>query len=171
MKNLSKEFVGRTIRALLFIGLVVILCTAVSSAGLFLASRFGLTKSREQVPLTALSIEGEGSVELPQRGKMVEGEGWRLRNSRDIYTLTLDNAMIGDESGQPAISITGDLIMELKKDSGSWINSGGNGIQIEAGTLVIRGAGSLKIDAGGTAIAGNSMEPPLPLCRIEDGDM
>ena len=35
MKNLSKEFVGRTIRALLFIGLVVILCTAVSSAGLF----------------------------------------------------------------------------------------------------------------------------------------
>ena len=53
MKNLSKEFVGRTIRALLFIGLVVILCTAVSSAGLFLASRFGLTKSREQVPLTA----------------------------------------------------------------------------------------------------------------------
>ena len=59
MKNLSKEFVGRTIRALLFIGLVVILCTAVSSAGLFLASRFGLTKSREQVPLTALSIEGE----------------------------------------------------------------------------------------------------------------
>ena len=146
MKNLSKEFVGRTIRALLFIGLVVILCTAVSSAGLFLASRFGLTKSREQVPLTALSIEGEGSVELPQRGKMVEGEGWRLRNSRDIYTLTLDNAMIGDGSGQPAISITGDLIMELKKDSGSWINSGGNGIQIEAGTLVIRGAGSLKID-------------------------
>ncbi len=171
MKNLSKEFVGRTIRALLFIGLVVILCTAVSSAGLFLASRFGLTKSREQVPLTALSIEGEGSVELPQRGKMVEGEGWRLRNSRDIYTLTLDNAMIGDGSGQPAISITGDLIMELKKDSGSWINSGGNGIQIEAGTLVIRGAGSLKIDAGGTAIAGNSMEPPLPWCRIEDGDM
>ena len=164
MKNLSKEFVGRTIRALLFIGLVVILCTAVSSAGLFLASRFGLTKSREQVPLTALSIEGEGSVELPQRGKMVEGEGWRLRNSRDIYTLTLDNAMIGDGSGQPAISITGDLIMELKKDSGSWI-------KIEAGTLVIRGAGSLKIDAGGTAIAGNSMEPPLPLCRIEDGDM
>ena len=79
--------------------------------------------------------------------------------------------MIGDGSGQPAISITGDLIMELKKDSGSWINSGGNGIQIEAGTLVIRGAGSLKIDAGGTAIAGNSMEPPLPLCRIEDGDM
>ena len=101
----------------------------------------------------------------------MEGEGWRLRNSRDIYTLTLDNAMIGDGSGQPAISISGDLIMELKKDSGNWISSDGNGIQIEAGTLVIRGAGSLKIDAGGTAIAGNSMEPPLPLCRIEDGDM
>ncbi|MCD8167848.1 MAG: hypothetical protein LUE94_00740 [Clostridiales bacterium] len=171
MKNLSREFVGRTIRALLFIGLVVILCTAVSSAGLFLASRFGLTRSREQVPLTALSIEGEGSIELPQRGKMVEGEGWRLRNSRDIYTLTLDNAMIGDGSGQPAISISGDLIMELKKDSGNWISSDGNGIQIESGTLVIRGTGSLKIDAGGAAIAGSSMESPLPACRIEDGEL
>ena len=42
----------------------------------------------------SISLGDEGKVELPGRGKMVEGDGWRLRNSRDIYTLTLDNAVI-----------------------------------------------------------------------------
>ncbi|MCQ5146786.1 hypothetical protein NE476_31410, partial [Enterocloster bolteae] len=58
-------------------------------AGIYLASRYGLTQSREQVPLTALYLGNEGKVELPGRGKMAEGNGWRLRNSRDSYTLTL----------------------------------------------------------------------------------
>ena len=94
MDKISKGFVGRTVRAVLFIILIIVFCTAISSAGIYLASRYGLTQSREQVPLTALYLGNEGKVELPGRGKMVEGKGWRLRNSRDSYTLTLDNAVI-----------------------------------------------------------------------------
>ena len=111
MKNLPKEFMGRTVRAILFIGLVVVFCTAVSSAGMYLASRFSLTRSREQVPLTALSIGQEGRVELPRRGEMIEGDGWKLRNSRDSYTLTLDNAVIegtaqeGDTGGKERAAV------------------------------------------------------------------
>lgn len=172
MKNLPKEFVGRTVRAILFIGLVVVFCTAISSAGLFLASRFGLTRSREQVPLTALSIGSQGAVTLPQRGRMVEGDGWKLRNSRDIYTLTLDNAVIEagmSEAGpEPAVTVVGDLIIELKEDSGNWIKSEGVGILAESGTLVIRGTGSLNIEAGDTAIKGESV---LAACRIEGGEL
>lgn len=115
MDKISKGFVGRTVRAVLFIILIIVFCTAISSAGIYLASRYGLTQSREQVPLTALYLGNEGKVELPERGKMVEGKGWRLRNSRDSYTLTLDNAVIENtvmestESSHPAIDITGDL--------------------------------------------------------------
>lgn len=94
MDKISRGFVGRTVRAVVFIILIIVFCTAISSAGIYLASRFGLTQSREQVPLTALYLGNEGKVELPGRGKMVEGNGWRLRNSRDSYTLTLDNAVI-----------------------------------------------------------------------------
>ena len=38
--------VGRTVRAVLFIILIIVFCTAISSAGIYLASRFGLTQSR-----------------------------------------------------------------------------------------------------------------------------
>ena len=143
MERISKGFAGRTVRAVLFIILIIVFCTAISSAGIYVASRFGLTQSREQVPLTALSLGDEGKVELPGRGKM----GWRLRNSRDIYTLTLDNAVIESAgagnaadgntveedaaegslsaknpgTSRPAIDITGDLIIELKEGSGSWL--------------------------------------------------
>ena len=161
MKNLPKEFFGRTARAILFIGLVVVFCTTVSSAGMFLASRFGLTQSREQVPLTALSIGRDGEVKLPQRGKMVEGNGWKLRNSRDIYTLTLDNAVIEEaEEGEAraAVCISGDLIMELREGSGNWIHSEGVGILADSGTLVIRGNGSLEISAGQTGIDAADLE-------------
>lgn len=176
MKQLPKEFIGRTARAILFIGLVIVFCAGVSSAGLLMASRFGLTRSREQVPLTALSIGKEGSVELPQRGKMIEGDGWKLRNSRDIYTLTLDNAVIesisgGEEAPLPAISVTGDLNIDLKKGSGNWITSDGPGIRIEAGTLVIRGEGGLEVRSKGFAIAGSGTNDPLTVCRIEGGDL
>ena len=125
MDKISKGFVGRTVRAVLFIILIIAFCTAISSAGIYLASRYGLTQSREQVPLTALYLGNEGKVELPGRGKMAEGNGWRLRNSRDSYTLTLDNAVIENtvmentvmenaESSRPAIDITGDLTIELR---------------------------------------------------------
>lgn len=172
MKNLPKEFVGRTVRAILFIGLVVVFCTAISSAGLFLASRFGLTRSREQVPLTALSIGSQGAVTLPQRGKMVEGDGWKLRNSRDIYTLTLDSAVIeagtSEDGPEPAVTVVGDLNIELKEGSGNWIKSGGVGILAESGTLVIRGTGSLDIEAGLAAVKG---EGAFAACRIEGGEL
>ena len=150
MDKISKGFVGRTVRAVLFIILIIVFCTAISSAGIYLASRYGLTQSREQVPLTALYLGNEGKVELPGRGKMAEGNGWRLRNSRDSYTLTLDNAVIENtvmknismentvmenaESSRPAIDITGDLTIELKEGSGSWIRSEGAGIRIHSGT-------------------------------------
>lgn len=175
MEKISKGFAGRTIRAVLFIVLVVIFCTAVSSAGIFLASRFGLTKSREQVPLTALSIGMEGKAELPGRGKMVEGDGWKLRNSRDIYTLTLDNAIIEGErkevaeAPQPAITVTGDLILELKEGSGSWIRSEGAGIWIQSGTLTVRGNGSLSIESGDTGILGQSGSQGQTAVRLEGG--
>lgn len=162
MKNLPKEFVWRIGRAILFIGLVVILCTVVSSAGLFLASRFRLTNSSDQIPLTALSIGQEGPIKLPRRGKMIEGNGWKLRNSRDVYTLTLDNAVIEgsgtEEKPQPAIYVSGDLIMELKEGSGNQISSDRVGILADSGTLAIRGPGSLEIKAGQIGVDADGLE-------------
>ena len=187
MDKISKGFVGRTVRAVLFIILIIVFCTAISSAGIYLASRYGLTQSREQVPLTALYLGNEGKVELPGRGKMVEGNGWRLRNSRDSYTLTLDNAVIENtvmknismentvmenaESSRPAIDITGDLTIELKEGSGSWIRSEGAGIRIHSGTLVIRGKGSLDIEAKTAGILGNRTENGQAALRLEGGQL
>ena len=177
MDKISKGFVGRTVRAVLFIILIIVFCTAISSAGIYLASRYGLTQSREQVPLTALYLGNEGKVELPERGKMVEGKGWRLRNSRDSYTLTLDNAVIENtvmestESSHPAIDITGDLTIELKEGSGSWIRSEGAGIRIHSGTLVIRGKGSLDIEAGTAGILGNRTGNSQAALRLESGQL
>ena len=174
MDKISKGFVGRTVRAVLFI---IAFCTAISSAGIYLASRYGLTQSREQVPLTALYLGNEGKVELPGRGKMAEGNGWRLRNSRDSYTLTLDNAVIENtvmestESSHPAIDITGDLTIELKEGSGSWIRSEGAGIRIHSGTLVIRGKGSLDIEAKTAGILGNRTENSQAALRLEGGQL
>ena len=187
MDKISKGFVGRTVRAVLFIILIIVFCTAISSAGIYLASRFGLTQSREQVPLTALYLGNEGKVELPGRGKMVEGNGWRLRNSRDSYTLTLDNAVIENtvmknismentvmenaESSRPGIDISGDLTIELKEGSGSWIRSEGAGIRIHSGTLVIRGKGSLDIEAGTAGILGNRTGNSQAALRLEGGQL
>ena len=192
MDKISRGFVGRTVRAVVFIILIIVFCTAISSAGIYLASRFGLTQSREQVPLTALYLGNEGKVELPGRGKMVEGNGWRLRNSRDSYTLTLDNAVIENaaeknavekdtseentvmentESPRPGIDITGDLIIELKEGSGSWLRSEGAGIRIQSGTLVIRGKGNLDIEAGTAGILGDGNGAGQPALRLEGGQL
>lgn len=162
MKYLPKEFVWRTARAILFIFLVVLICTAVSGGGLYLASRFSLTRSKDQVPLSALSIGAEGPVSLPRRGELVQGNGWKLRNSRDVYTLTLDNASI-DGSGvqgknQPGITVSGDLILELKAGSHNVVRSDGVGILAGSGTLVIRGEGKLEIQAGGIGVDGDNVE-------------
>ena len=37
MDKISKGFVGRTVRAVLFIILIIVFCTAISSAGIYLA--------------------------------------------------------------------------------------------------------------------------------------
>ena len=182
MDKISRGFVGRTVRAVLFIILIIVFCTAISSAGIYLASRFGLTQSREQVPLTALYLGNEGNVELPGRGKMVEGNGWKLRNSRDSYTLTLDNAVMENtamedtamentQSFRPAIDIAGDLTIELKEGSGNWLRSEGAGIRIHSGTLVIRGKGSLDIEAGTAGILGNRTGNSQAALRLEGGHL
>lgn len=149
MEKMPKELVFSSLRAICSIILVIVLCTAVSGAGVFLASRYGLTQSREQVPLTALSIGNKTSVTLPQKGEVTEGEGWILRNSRGNYTLTLDGAVIegldSEDGPTPGITVTGDLTMELKEGSGNWIRSNGAGIRMESGLLSIRGRGKLEI--------------------------
>ena len=85
MDKISKGFVGRTVRAVLFIILIIVFCTAISSAGIYLASRYGLTQSREQVPLTALYLGNEGKVELPgSGGKRMETEKFQGQLYADI---------------------------------------------------------------------------------------
>lgn len=59
MQQLPKEFVGRMVRTVLFIGLVAACCAGVATFGMFVASKFNLTTSRNQVPLTSVKIEGE----------------------------------------------------------------------------------------------------------------
>lgn len=149
MEKMPKEVVLSSVRAVFSIILVIVLCTAVSGAGVFLASKYGLTRSREQVPLTALSIGEITSVTLPQKGEVTEGDGWVLRNSRGNYTLTLDGAVIEDSGSEedplPAITVTGDLAVDLKEGSGNWIRSNGAGIRIESGMLTIKGRGRLEI--------------------------
>ncbi len=80
MDKISKGFVGRTVRAVLFIILIIVFCTAISSAGIYLASRYGLTPVREQVPLTALYLGNEGKVELPGRERW-----WRKRMETEKF--------------------------------------------------------------------------------------
>lgn len=146
--KLTKEFAGVAARSILSIVLVILLCTAVSGGGMLLASRYGLTRSREQVPLEALAMCRE-PVELPQRGAVTKGEGWTLRNSRGSYTLTLDGAAIEPEEQEglgPALEVKGDLTVELKQGSGSRIRSEGPGIRIESGIVTITGKGSLEIE-------------------------
>ena len=57
--QLPKEFVGRMVRTVLFIGLVAACCAGVATFGMFVASKFNLTTSRNQVPLTSVKIEAK----------------------------------------------------------------------------------------------------------------
>lgn len=89
MRENMKEFTGGIVKTLLFIGLVMFFCPAVVFLGLFAASKLGLTTSRVQVPLSHVAIDGE-EIPIPLQGKVTEGKGWVLRNSKGQYTLTLD---------------------------------------------------------------------------------
>ena len=77
MQQLPKEFVGRMVRTVLFIGLVAACCAGVATFGMFVASKFNLTTSRNQVPLTSVKIEGE-RVLIPENGKTTREAGWTV---------------------------------------------------------------------------------------------
>lgn len=154
MQIVPKEFVFRTIRAVLFIGLSIACCIGVASLGVFVAGKYGLTTSREQVPLSYLAIAGE-EVELPQRGKITEGTGWTLRNTRGMYTLTLDDAVVETKGETAAVEVFGDLVLELKKGTKSRLEGQGNAVKKGEGTLTIRGEGSLEIQSDAAAVTGS----------------
>ena len=172
MQQLPKEFVGRMVRTVLFIGLVAACCAGVATFGMFVASKFNLTTSRNQVPLTSVKIEGE-KVLIPENGKTTREAGWTLRNSRGQYILTLDELEAGSlDTAEPVIEVEGDLILQLKKDTISHLESQGpvikkgtgaeaissdwNGeeldadhpsaVRLEAGNLTFTGAGSGIVD-------------------------
>ena len=147
MQQLPKEFVGRMVRTVLFIGLVAACCAGVATFGMFVASKFNLTTSRNQVPLTSVKIEGE-KVLIPENGKTTREAGWTLRNSRGQYILTLDELEAGSlDTAEPVIEVEGDLILQLKKDTISHLESQGPVIKKGTGTLTIRGEGSLELES------------------------
>ena len=61
--------------------------------------------------------------------------------------------------------------IELKKNSGNWILSEGPGISKGAGTLVIRGEGSLEIQSEAVGILSADRENPSSACRLEGGKL
>ena len=115
MQQLPKEFIGRMVRTVLFIGLVAACCAGVATFGMLVASKFNLTTSRNQVPLTSVKIEGE-KVLIPENGKTTREAGWTLRNSRGQYILTLDELEAGSlDTAEPVIEVEGDLILQPGK--------------------------------------------------------
>ena len=107
MQQLPKEFIGRMVRTVLFIGLVAACCAGVATFGMLVASKFNLTTSRNQVPLTSVKIEG-GKVLIPENGKTTREAGWTLRNSRGQYILTLDEMEAGSlDTAEPVIEVEG----------------------------------------------------------------
>ncbi len=147
MQQLPKEFIGRMVRTVLFIGLVAVCCGGVATFGMFVASKFNLTTSRNQIPLTSVKIEGE-KVLIPENGKTTREAGWTLRNNRGLYILTLDKLEAGSKDDlDPVIEVEGDLIIQLKKDTVSHLESKGPVIKKGTGTLTIRGEGSLELES------------------------
>lgn len=175
MRSNMKEFTGGIVKAILFIGLVMFFCPAVVFLGLFAASKLGLTTSRAQVPLSRVMISGE-EVPIPLQGKVTEGNGWVLRNSKGQYTLTLNGLQAGSpEKESPALEIRGDLTIVLKKGTKSELLSAYTALKKGAGTLTIRGEGSLTLQ-GKTALRGEwkdetmNQDEPSAL-RIEGGNL
>lgn len=177
MQQLPKEFMGRMVRTVLFIGLVAACCAGVATFGMFVASKFNLTTSRSQIPLTSVKIEGE-KVLIPENGKTTREAGWTLRNNRGLYILTLDELEAGSkDTSDPVIEVEGDLIIQLKKDTVSHLESQGPVIKKGTGTLTIRGEGSLELEsANAEAICsdwnGEELDADHPSAvRLEAGDM
>ena len=177
MQQLPKEFIGRMVRTVLFIGLVAACCAGVATFGMLVASKFNLTTSRNQVPLTSVKIEG-GKVLIPENGKTTREAGWTLRNSRGQYILTLDEMEAGSlDTAEPVIEVEGDLILQLKKDTVSHLESQEPVIKKGTGTLTIRGEGSLELEsASGNAVCsdwnGGELDADHPSAvRLEGGNL
>ena len=85
---------------------------------------------------------------IPENGKTTREAGWTLRNSRGQYILTLDELEAGSlDTAEPVIEVEGDLILQLKKDTISHLESQGPVIKKGTGTLTIRGEGSLELES------------------------
>ena len=154
MRENMKEFTGGIVKTLLFIGLVMFFCPAVVFLGLFAASKLGLTTSRVQVPLSHVAIDGE-EIPIPLQGKVTEGKGWVLRNSKGQYTLTLDGLKAGSlERKTPALEIQGDLTLVLKKGTESELLSTDAALKKGAGTLNQDEPSALRIEGGKLVFTG-----------------
>ena len=122
-----------------------------------------------------MAIDGE-EIPIPLQGKVTEGKGWVLRNSKGQYTLTLDGLKAGSlERKTPALEIQGDLTLVLKKGTESELLSADAALKKGAGTLTIRGEGSLRLQ-GETALEGEWKEETLnqdepSALRIEGGKL
>lgn len=115
MENNSNNKWLRILQPVGFILATILASMAIAVGGMKLASRFNLTTSREQAALSRLVLSGTEAV-LPGRGTTTEGAGWVLRNTRGMYTLTLDGAEFEAQDGA-AVEVDGDLTVELKRGS------------------------------------------------------
>ena len=75
------------------------------------------------------------------------------------------------ESSRPAIDITGDLTIELKEGSGSWIRSEGAGIRIHSGTLVIGEKEAWTLKPKQQAYWGTGRKTGQAALRLEGGQL
>ena len=95
MQQLPKEFVGRMVRTALFIGLVAACCAGVATFGMFVASKFNLTTSRNQVPLTSVKKwkDHQGSrLEAAQQQRPVYSDLGRTGSRKSGYSRTGDRS-------------------------------------------------------------------------------
>ncbi len=105
---------------------------------MLVASKFNLTTSRNQVPLTSVKIEGE-KVLIPENGKTTREAGWTLRNSRGQYILTLDEMEAGSlDTAEPGDRSGRGSDPSAEKDTVSHLESQGPVIKKGTGTLTIR---------------------------------
>ena len=82
--------------------------------------------------------------------------GWISNNSSTAATLTIDSSILGDSSFSGVITDGGAPLALVKRGSGALTLSGGDGYSggttIEAGTLLLRGGGSLGAQTGSLTI-------------------
>ena len=153
MQQLPKEFMGRMVRTVLFIGLVAACCAGVATFGMFVASKFNLTTSRSQIHLTSVKIEGE-KVLIPENGKTTREAGWTLRNNRGLYILTLDELEAGSkDTSDPVIEVDADHPSAVRLEAGD-MNFTGAGFGIVDETVELAGAqGTIEAaSASGAAV-------------------